>query len=61
MAAAGPLSPRARDVFLQEVAVELRRYQEIGPGLVGRIVREVQRRHFDPPIMGRPSGHQQLG
>jgi hypothetical protein len=62
MAHAQPLAPSARAAFLIDVAAELKRYQEVGPGLVGRICRDAQRRHFDPPIMGRPSGgHQQVG
>jgi hypothetical protein len=54
MACAAPLDRARRDGFLQEVAATLRRYQEvgqeIGPGLVGRVCCELQRRHFDPPI-----------
>jgi hypothetical protein len=56
MAAAVPLAPRSRDVFLREVAAELRRYQDIGPGLVGRVCRELQRKHFDPPNL---DGHRE--
>jgi len=49
MAAAVPLKPQDRDALLRDVAAELEKYSELGPGLIGRIVREQQRRHFDPP------------
>ena len=51
MAAAGPLDRQRRDLFLQEVAAELRRFLKPAPGLVGRVCREIQRRHFDPPML----------
>jgi hypothetical protein len=54
MAHAAPLDRQRRDAFLQEVAAELRRYPETGPGLVGRVCREAQRKHFDPPIIDKP-------
>jgi hypothetical protein len=38
-----------RYAFLQQVAAELRNC-EIGPGLVHRIVAQVQREFFDPPL-----------
>jgi hypothetical protein len=49
MDAARPIPPPSRDRFLREVAAELSKYPEIGPGLVGRVVRETQRKYFDPP------------
>jgi hypothetical protein len=49
MDAAAPIPRRDRDQFLRDVAAELARYPELGPGIVGRVVREVQRRYFDPP------------
>ena len=60
MAHAAPLAPSARAAFLIDVASELKRHAETGPGIVSRICRDVQRRHFSPPIMGRPSSVQQL-
>jgi hypothetical protein len=55
MAAARPIAVHRRDEFLQEVASELQRCGEIGPGVVFKICRETQRRFFDPPNLG--SGH----
>ena len=49
MEAARPIDPRDRSEFLRDVAAALEKYEEIGPGIVGRVVREMQRRHFDPP------------
>jgi hypothetical protein len=51
MRAARPLDVRVRDQFLQEVASELQRCGEIGPGALFKILRETQRRFFDPPIL----------
>jgi hypothetical protein len=48
--AARPLDVRARDAFLQQVADELARCGEVGPGVVHRAIREAQRAHFDPPL-----------
>jgi hypothetical protein len=47
--AARPLDPWRRDAFLQEVASSLASCSEIGPGIVHRIVAQVQRAHFAPP------------
>jgi hypothetical protein len=49
MAAARPLEPARRDAFLQAVAGALGSCTEIDPGVVYRVVAEVQRAHFDPP------------
>ena len=46
--AAAPLLPQDRDSFLREVAAELARYPEIGPGIVGRVVRDIQRQYLAP-------------
>ena len=43
MSAAAPIPPRDRDQFLRDVAVELSRCPELGPGLIGRVVNELQR------------------
>ncbi|TYL85713.1 hypothetical protein [Bradyrhizobium cytisi] len=48
MAAAAPLQPHQRSQFLRDVAAELARHPEIGAGLIGRVVREVQREHLNP-------------
>jgi hypothetical protein len=46
--AARPLAVRDRDAFLLDLAAALQG-QELGDGTVFRLIREVQRRHFDPP------------
>jgi hypothetical protein len=53
---AAPLPPSSRAAFLIDVAAELKRHAETGPGLVSRVCRDLQRRHFHPPILD----HQQL-
>jgi hypothetical protein len=50
MAHAQPLPPSSRAGFLIDVASELKRHTETGPGLIGRICRDLQRRHFHPPL-----------
>jgi hypothetical protein len=50
MAAARPLAVADRDGFLQAVAERLATIPERGDGIVYQIVRDVQRRHWDPPI-----------
>ena len=37
MEAARPIPPRDRDAFLRDVAAELAKYPELGPGVVGRV------------------------
>jgi hypothetical protein len=49
MAAAAPLQPRDRDQFLRDVASELARYPEVGPGVIHRVVAKIQRAHLNPP------------
>jgi hypothetical protein len=55
----GPVQGRStsadNDAFLQAVASRLAGQGELGPGLVHRVVAEVQREHFDPPDLGHPS------
>jgi hypothetical protein len=48
--AAGPLFGPQRDAFLEEVAVALRVIRNPGPGTVYQVVREIQKRHWDPPL-----------
>jgi hypothetical protein len=50
LAAARPLAVQDRDAFLQEVAERLSSLPHLGDGIVHRVVAEIQRRHFDPPI-----------
>ena len=49
MASAQPLAPPDRDLFMRDVAAELAKHSERGPGLVGRICATTQRRYFSPP------------
>ena len=51
-----PIPQGARRQFLQEVAVELAKHSEWGPGLVGRIVRDLQHRYLvaTRPKTGKP-------
>jgi hypothetical protein len=55
MRAAQPLPVHMRDGFLKAVAERLRG-QELGDGEVGRAIREVQSKFFDPPILERATG-----
>jgi hypothetical protein len=50
MRMAEPISRDRRSAFLQDVADALGTYPAVGPGLVSRVCREVQARHFDPPL-----------
>jgi hypothetical protein len=50
MSAARPLEVTARNSFLQEVAQRLTALPHLGDGIVHRVVAEVQKRHFDPPL-----------
>jgi hypothetical protein len=50
MHAAAPLQPQDRDAFLKDVAGRLAATSDRGDGVVYQIVRDVQRKHFDPPI-----------
>jgi hypothetical protein len=55
MRAAAPLQPRDRDPFLQDVADALQGL-EIGPGILHRVVCEIQRRYWDPPLQSDNGG-----
>jgi hypothetical protein len=48
--AAEPIDPASRSAFLEELAADLARYPtgEIGPGIIYRTIREVQRKFFVP-------------
>jgi hypothetical protein len=50
MAAAAPLPVDRRDAFLQEVAAALEGH-EIGDGILHRVIAEVQRKFWDPPLV----------
>jgi len=43
--AASPIAPPERDAFLRDIAVELGQHEVIGPGLLHRIISEVQQRY----------------
>ena len=45
MQAAKPVAAPNRDAFFKDVAAELGRHEVIGPGLLHRIISEVQRRY----------------
>jgi hypothetical protein len=47
--AAQPLPVDDRAAFLEALAQALAGYREIGDGQLYVVIREVQRRHFDPP------------
>jgi hypothetical protein len=51
MEAARPIPARDRDQFLRDVASELAKYELLGPGIVARVVRDIQRQHLNPPSM----------
>jgi len=55
MQACEPLAPERRACFVQAVADALAVSPVIGPGAVGRAIRETQRRFFDPPNLDRYS------
>jgi hypothetical protein len=48
--AARPLAAASRDAFLLDLAVALQGQANLGDGTIFRLIREVQRRHFDPPL-----------
>ena len=45
MEAAAPITASDRDAFLKDVAAELGQHEVIGPGLLHRVISEVQRRY----------------
>jgi hypothetical protein len=47
--AAKPLPRASRDAFLLDLAAALQGQENLGDGTVFRLIREVQRKHFDPP------------
>lgn len=56
--AAKPLPRASRDAFLLDLAAALQGQENLGDGAVFRLIREVQRRHFDPPELdGREEPH----
>ncbi len=51
MSAARPIPPRDRDQFLRDVAAELSRHLEIGPGIIARVTAAAQKRYLNPPSL----------
>jgi hypothetical protein len=56
MTAARPLPVERRDAFLQQIASTLSNCGELGPGVVYRVIAQVQREHFDPPDTNESGG-----
>jgi hypothetical protein len=52
MDACRPLRLQDRDQFIRALAGELEKHRpgEVGPGLVHRLARDLQRRFFDAPV-----------
>jgi hypothetical protein len=50
MRAASPLEPLDRNRFLEEMAHKLAARPDIGSGSLHRLIMEVQRKHFTPPV-----------
>jgi hypothetical protein len=48
MQAAKPVPAPDRDAFLKDVAAELGQHEVVGPGLLHRVISEVQRRYIAP-------------
>jgi hypothetical protein len=55
LAASHPLPPDTRSAFLESCARELARLPAIGDGVVHRVVMEMQRIYFVPPLETRPT------
>ena len=49
MNACRPIAPHRRNAFMTDIASELSRYPELGPGVVHRACATVQKKHFDVP------------
>jgi hypothetical protein len=56
MTLAAPLHPARRSAFLEAVVLEASRYGAIGPGLLNRIGRELQKRFTAPTTRLEPGG-----
>ena len=53
--AARPLAVASRDAFLLDLATALQGQDNLGDGTIFRLIREVQRRHWDPPQLDHRS------
>jgi hypothetical protein len=47
--ACAPLQPDVRNAFLLDLAALLQGQELLGDGTIGRLIRELQKKHFDPP------------
>jgi len=56
MRAAAPLGRGTRLAFMRDLATELTKVDLIGDGALFRVLREVQKRHFDAPDLSRAHG-----
>jgi hypothetical protein len=54
MSLSAPIDVAMHDAFLRSVAIELARYEPeaIGPGLVSRVGRQLQKRFMGTPALG---------
>ena len=50
MRGAEPIAPARRGAYLREIADALAG-QELGDGIIGRTIREIQKRHYDVPTL----------
>ena len=55
MQAAKPLPVSDRDAFLKDVPAELGQHEVVGPGLLHRIISEVQRRYIAAQASSEPT------
>jgi hypothetical protein len=60
LTAARPIPAQHRSDFLNDVASELSKYPEIGPGVIHRVTAKIQRQHLAPRMshnVGSKYGH----
>ena len=53
--AANPLPTADRDLFFNDVIEALAGLGDLGDGIVHRVVRDIQRKYFDPPNLNHVS------
>jgi hypothetical protein len=57
MRAAVPLTPDARGAFLVALAARMQEMGEVGDGALYRVITEVQRKFWDPPLVHHTPYH----
>ena len=57
IAASTPLPPDLRGAFLETCAREIAALPMIGDGILHRVIMNVQRRYFRPPLATEVTGH----